>query len=66
MENEAQEASVPNGSRALYIEIITNQIYYPEYEKAMNRFAVPIGFIFSNPAYQLKGENQETGSTNDI
>lgn len=34
----------------------TNQIAYPEYEKAMNRFAVPILFYSPNPKYNLKGE----------
>lgn len=44
----------------------TNQIYYPEYEKAMNRFAVPLIFYSPNPAYQLKGENQEIAQQIDI
>lgn len=34
----------------------TNQVAYPEYEKAMNRFAVPILFYSPNPKYNLKGE----------
>lgn len=34
----------------------TNQIAYPEYEKAMIRFAVPILFYSPNPKYNLKGE----------
>ncbi|HCM33631.1 LTA synthase family protein [Chryseobacterium sp.] len=44
----------------------TNQIYYPEYEKAMNRFAVPLVFYSPNPEYQLKGENQEIAQQIDI
>ncbi len=34
----------------------TNQVAYPEYDKAMNRFAVPILFYSPNPKYNLKGE----------
>ncbi len=34
----------------------TNQVAYPEYEKAMNRFAIPILFYSPNPKYNLKGE----------
>ena len=44
----------------------TNQIYYPEYEKAMNRFAVPLVLYSPNPAYQLKGENPEIAQQIDI
>ncbi len=44
----------------------TNQIYYPEYEKAMNRFAVPLVFYSPNPEYQLKGENPEIAQQIDI
>ncbi|MBP2617929.1 LTA synthase family protein [Chryseobacterium jejuense] len=44
----------------------TNQIYYPEYEKAMNRFAVPLVLYSPNPAYQLKGENTEMAQQIDI
>lgn len=44
----------------------TNQIYYPEYEKAMNRFAVPLVLYSPNPVYQLKGENQEMAQQIDI
>lgn len=44
----------------------TNQIYYPEYEKAMNRFAVPLIFYSPNPEYQLKGENPEIAQQIDI
>ncbi|MBV7440002.1 LTA synthase family protein [Weeksellaceae bacterium TAE3-ERU29] len=34
----------------------TNQIYYDEYKKTMNRFAIPILFFSPNPAYNLHGE----------
>ena len=44
----------------------TNQVYYPEYEKAMNRFAVPLLFYSPNPAYQLKGVNNELAQQIDI
>lgn len=44
----------------------TNQIYYPEYEKAMNRFAVPLILYSPNPEYNLKGENPEIAQQIDI
>jgi phosphoglycerol transferase MdoB-like AlkP superfamily enzyme len=44
----------------------TNQIGYPEYEKAMNRFAIPILFYSPNPAYNLHGEIKETTQQMDI
>ncbi|MBB6331593.1 phosphoglycerol transferase MdoB-like AlkP superfamily enzyme [Chryseobacterium sediminis] len=44
----------------------TNQVYYPEYERAMNRYAVPLVFYSPNPAYQLKGVNQEIAQQADI
>jgi phosphoglycerol transferase MdoB-like AlkP superfamily enzyme len=44
----------------------TNQIAYPEYEKALNRFAVPILFYSPNPKYQLKGEFTELAQQIDI
>ncbi|MCX8531663.1 LTA synthase family protein [Chryseobacterium luquanense] len=44
----------------------TNQVYYSEYEKAMNRFAVPLVFYSPNPAYQLKGVNNELAQQIDI
>ncbi|MBU8881621.1 LTA synthase family protein [Kaistella sp. DKR-2] len=44
----------------------TNQIAYPEYEKAMNRFAVPILFYSPNPKYNLKGEITEPAQQMDI
>ncbi|WP_419870040.1 LTA synthase family protein [Chryseobacterium sp. CT-SW4] len=44
----------------------TNEIYYPEYEKAMNRFAVPLIFYSPNPDYHLKGINWEEAQQIDI
>ncbi|ROI02573.1 LTA synthase family protein [Chryseobacterium sp. G0240] len=44
----------------------TNQVYYPEYERAMNRYAVPLIFYSPNPDYQLKGVNPETAQQADI
>ena len=44
----------------------TNQVGYPEYEKAMNRFAIPILFYSPNPKYQLKGEVTEPAQQMDI
>lgn len=44
----------------------TNQVYYPEYERAMNRYAVPLVFYSPNPAYQLKGVNPEIAQQADI
>ncbi len=44
----------------------TNEIYYPEYEKAMNRFAVPLIFYSPNQDYHLKGVNQEFAQQIDI
>ncbi|WP_312900307.1 LTA synthase family protein [Chryseobacterium taichungense] len=44
----------------------TNEVYYPEYEKIMNRFAVPLLFYSPNPEYQLKGINNEFAQQIDI
>lgn len=44
----------------------TNQIYYDEYKKSMNGFAVPIIFYSPNPDYHLKGENPEFAQQMDI
>lgn len=44
----------------------TNQIGYPEYEKAMNHFAVPILFFSPNPKYNLKGVITEPAQQMDI
>ncbi|KAA0130411.1 sulfatase-like hydrolase/transferase [Chryseobacterium sp. SN22] len=44
----------------------TNEMYYPEYEKAMNRFAVPLIFYSPNPEYHLKGVKEELAQQIDI
>lgn len=44
----------------------TNQIVYPEYEKTMNRSAIPILFYSPNPKYNLKGEYTEPAQQMDI
>lgn len=44
----------------------TNQTYYKEYEKAMNRFALPLIFYSPNPAYHLKGVISEPAQQIDI
>ncbi|SDM17223.1 LTA synthase family protein [Chryseobacterium taihuense] len=44
----------------------TNQVFYPEYEKAMNRFAVPLMFYSPDSEYQLKGINNELAQQIDI
>lgn len=44
----------------------TNQIGYPEYEKAMNHFAIPIIFFSPNPKYNLHGQITETTQQMDI
>ncbi len=44
----------------------TNQVGYPEYEKAMNRAAVPILFYSPNPKYSLQGEITEPAQQMDI
>lgn len=43
-----------------------NQVYYGEYEKMLNRFAVPILFYSPNPEYRLKGVNMENAQQIDI
>ncbi|CAA7194040.1 LTA synthase family protein [Chryseobacterium potabilaquae] len=44
----------------------TNEIYYSEYDKIMNRFAVPLIFFSPNPEYNLKGVNVEDAQQIDI
>ncbi len=44
----------------------TNQIAYPEYEKAMNRFAIPILFFSPNDKLGLKGEVSQPAQQMDI
>ncbi len=43
-----------------------NQIGYPEYEKPMNRFAIPIMFFSPNPKFNLTGEITEPSQQMDI
>lgn len=44
----------------------TNQVGYPEYEKAMNRFAIPLLFYSPNPKYNLNGEITEPAQQMDV
>ena len=44
----------------------TNQVGYPEYEKAMNRFAIPIMFYSPNEKYKLHGEITTPAQQMDI
>ncbi len=44
----------------------TNQVGYPEYEKSINRFSVPILFYSPNAKYNLKGEVTEPAQQMDI
>ena len=44
----------------------TNQIYYPEYQKAMNRFAIPLLFYSPNPKFNLKGVDNRLAQQIDI
>ncbi|PZU81207.1 MAG: sulfatase [Chryseobacterium sp.] len=44
----------------------TNQINYPEYQKAMNRFAIPLLFFSPNPKYNLKGVDDRFAQQIDI
>ena len=44
----------------------TNQINYPEYQKAMNRFAIPLLFFSPNPKYNLKGVDDRFAQQMDI
>ncbi len=44
----------------------TNQNYYEEYAKPMNKFAVPILFYSPNPEYKLHGEDYEPVQQMDI
>ena len=44
----------------------TNQRAYPEYEKAMNGFAIPILFYSPNPKYNLQGDITQPTQQMDI
>lgn len=55
-----------NNTIFVFVADHTNQIGYPEYEKAMNRFAIPILFYSPNPNFNLKGEITEPAQQMDI
>lgn len=55
-----------NNTIFVFVADHTNQVGYPEYEKAMNRFAIPILFYSPNPKYHLKGEVTEPAQQMDI
>lgn len=44
----------------------TSLTYYPEYSKAINRFAIPILFFSANKSYALKGVRTDMASQMDI
>lgn len=44
----------------------TNKVYYPEYQKTMNIFAVPLILYSPNPVYRLKGKSDELAQQIDI
>lgn len=44
----------------------TNQVYYPEYQKAVNRSAIPILFFSPNTKYNLKGVDHRLAQQIDI
>ena len=55
-----------NNTIFVFVADHTNQVYYDEYNKAMNKFAVPILFYSPNPEYKLQGENDENVQQMDI
>ncbi|WP_304343836.1 LTA synthase family protein [Chryseobacterium koreense] len=55
-----------NNTIFVFVADHTNQVAYPEYEKAMNRYAVPIMFFSPNPKYNLHGEITEPAQQMDI
>ncbi|QDP84400.1 sulfatase-like hydrolase/transferase [Chryseobacterium sp. SNU WT5] len=55
-----------NNTIFVFVADHTNQTAYPEYEKAINRAAIPIMFYSANPKYQLKGEIKEPAQQMDI
>lgn len=44
----------------------TNQVYYPEYQKTINRSAIPILFFSPDPKYNLKGVDNRFAQQIDI
>ena len=55
-----------NNTIFVFVADHTNQMHYPEYQKAMNRFAIPILFYSPNPKFNLKGEFTEPAQQMDI
>ncbi|KIA83802.1 sulfatase [Kaistella solincola] len=55
-----------NNTIFVFVADHTNQVGYPEYEKAMNRFAIPIMFYSPNSKYNLQGEITEPTQQMDI
>ena len=55
-----------NNTIFVFVADHTNQIYYPEYQKAMNRFSIPILFYSPNPKYKLHGEMTQLAQQIDI
>lgn len=55
-----------NNTIFVFVADHTNQIGSKEYEKAMNRFAIPIMFYSPNPKFNLKGEITEPAQQMDI
>ncbi len=55
-----------NNTIFVFVADHTNQIGYPEYEKTINRFAIPIMFYSPNEVYGLKGEITEPAQQIDI
>lgn len=62
----AQKMPWFNNTIFVFVADHTNQVAYREYEKSMNRFAVPILFYSPNPKYNLKGEVTEPAQQMDI
>ena len=62
----AKKAAWYQNTIFVFVADHTNQVGYPEYEKAMNRFAIPILFYSPNPKYKLKGEITEPAQQMDI
>ena len=55
-----------NNTIFVFVADHTNQVGYPEYEKAVNRSAIPIMFYSPNPKYNLQGEITEPAQQIDI
>lgn len=55
-----------NNTIFVFVADHTNQVGYPEYEKTVNRSAIPILFFSPNPEFNLKGEITEPAQQMDI